>query len=973
MLVCFSYDLYKFFFKIWKFNANFFSFKFLEAATTKLNLHHAARRIFTLDGTEIIDARGFKNCKEVFVSCGEEFIDPFFKEKELIRMRKEATWTMDGVRVRTDSAERERQEKSNLSDDDLNSIHGVQIVTAFENGKSNDPTIVDFDFDICDTDSDDSGRDSDFDYDEVQMKEFLQKCSTKFEFNAKVVYDWFGNQIKSLDDIPKFNEFVTITNHIELTPIWVSKGERFDPYGPLRYVTMFINFEKQLLRDLSDENAKKLKTLKNSTKREFQNLNINSYIGDDIKQIKRLINYLSNLKEKLSDLDKTYEKIRSNILMQHIKEVSTTDRIFGGLASKGLKLEIYVNGNDTNGQKLYFNCKDSMNEKNRSEVGVKLLLDEINRVMQNNRASGVRFTRIFDENGIEKKNLFELKRDEKIWVSAGENWKTHLIKALNMSFHTLNFIKNENAPVSASADSLQVGKVKDYKRSTFWNAFDLHELLHKIQNNEITVIMNSGTISKNVELSEIHCFLQCKSQENLVMFPRLSFDEKIYLHKKDEENKEKEAKPQKNQFTVQDNSWLKNQFQQWSFHEDGIISNHYFPQLCLSLDPSVEVQLELQLVNREKNKKSIQSVVLSGYPVTLKLRQTNDKANRWILNSMGNIINQTTGDRFALSSMDILSQKLDQCKTKGYLNEFKFNCSNPAMLNENHMFNIQLIVLDKFGYSSWLASKLSTSQRWAIKQENMQTIGQWRHSKLATPEWHKLAYTWPVNEQDELIDDFDWPIVGYLIPNAPPLKTIINSSFFDYPRLSLKVLKNGELNDANAATINTPDVRHLMKEYANCTKITIKQLEFNWFLDNCTSTLNLPFAGRRLFDQHGNEYFDLHSFKNVKVEGIKFYVTCGEAWIDPRLCREEIDTKTKLLRLIEDYKKLFHYCCLKSCTHCDLVIETFETLEEGSPLVISPCVLTKDQRRRLDKGESIQAIIEHLDTNDHDEEQDEKK
>ena len=538
-----------------------------------------------------------------------------------------------------------------------------------------------------------------------------------------------------------------------------------------------------------------------------------------------------------------------------------------------------------------------------------------------------------------------------------------------MSFFTLNILKNDNGPSSVSADSLQIGKVKDYKRSTFWNAFDLSELLNKIQNNEITMTGYSGSISKTIELSEIYCFLQCKNQENLVMFPKLSFDEKIYLKKKDEDKKEKDRNvSQKNQFTAQDNAWLKNQFQQWSFHEDGIISNHYFPQLCLCLDSSIELQLDLQL---EENKE-IKTKTFSGYAVTLKLK-VNEKASLWCFNSMGNIFNHVTGDKFVLSSMQVLEEKLLRCKNKGYLKEFKFNCSNAAMLNYDHIFNIQLIVLNKFGLDNWIDSKLSSSQRWAIKQENMNTIGQWRDSKLATPEWHKLAYTWPVDEEEKLIDEFDWPIVGFLIPNAPPLKTIISSNFFDYPRLTLKVLKNGELNETNAVSIMTPDVRFLMKEYANCTKMTIKQVEFNWFLDNCTTTLNLPFAGRRLFDQNGNEYLDLHNFKNVRVEGIKFYVTCGEAWIDPRLCREEIDTKTKLLRLIEDYKKLFHYCCLKSCKNCDLVVETYESLDDGSPLIISPCVLTKDQRRRLDKGESIQAVIDHIDPNEIEDEQEDKK
>ena len=43
---------------------------------------------------------------------------------------------------------------------------------------------------------------------------------------------------------------------------------------------------------------------------------------------------------------------------------------------------------------------------------------------------------------------------------------------------------------------------------------------------------------------------------------------------------------------------------------------------------------------------------------------------------------------------------------------------------------------------------------------------------MSTAFWHKLALTWPVNEKEELIDKFKWPINGYLIPGAPQLKNL---------------------------------------------------------------------------------------------------------------------------------------------------------------------------------------------------------
>ena len=60
--------------------------------------------------------------------------------------------------------------------------------------------------------------------------------------------------------------------------------------------------------------------------------------------------------------------------------------------------------------------------------------------------------------------------------------------------------------------------------------------------------------------------------------------------------------------------------------------------------------------------------------------------------------------------------------------------------------------------------------RWAIKQENLTNMGQWKHSKVENPEWNKKAYSWPVEENGDINEDFDWPMEGYFIPYAPPMK-----------------------------------------------------------------------------------------------------------------------------------------------------------------------------------------------------------
>lgn len=36
--------------------------------------------------------------------------------------------------------------------------------------------------------------------------------------------------------------------------------------------------------------------------------------------------------------------------------------------------------------------------------------------------------------------------------------------------------------------------------------------------------------------------------------------------------------------------------------------------------------------------------------------------------------------------------------------------------------------------------------RWAVKQEDLKNIGQWKNSTIRNPEWNKRALSWPVNE-----------------------------------------------------------------------------------------------------------------------------------------------------------------------------------------------------------------------------------
>ncbi len=246
---------------------------------------------------------------------------------------------------------------------------------------------------------------------------------------------------------------------------------------------------------------------------------------------------------------------------------------------------------------------------------------------------------------------------------------------------------------------------------------------------------------------------------------------------------------------------------------------------------------------------------------------------------------------------------------------------------------------------------LASSQRWAIKQENARSIGEWRFSELSTALWHKMALTWPVDEKENLIEKFRWPINGYLIPGPPPLKNMDESG--DGSRTRLRVLRNGCIDTSTAQIISRMDARHLMKEFIHCTKISYRQFEFNVFLDTVTTTLGLANAARRVFDSEGNEHHDLSQLEQNQL----IYVSMGEAWIHPKTVKQEHERKFLLANLAEDLYKILYFINLKNCDN--FVMQAQNTLlQEGNKLIVDSCCLSMKQIERIKQGESVQNVIE---------------
>ena len=79
------------------------------------------------------------------------------------------------------------------------------------------------------------------------------------------------------------------------------------------------------------------------------------------------------------------------------------------------------------------------------------------------------------------------------------------------------------------------------------------------------------------------------------------------------------------------------------------------------------------------------------------------------------------------------------------------------------------------------------------------------------------------------------------------------------------------------------------------------------FLDRCTEALSLPFAARRMFNEDGKELSTLSGLGRDQL----VYVSCGDAWNDPKLSYSEQQRRAILTNLASDIAHIRHFCALR--------------------------------------------------------------
>lgn len=189
-------------------------------ATERLDFPRAARRVFLENGDEIKDDTQFFKNAPVYVSCGEEFEDPFQQTKKVTDKRSRTLWLSDGIHFPSD----EKTTKSvKYPERHMKSVKVTRRLIAMENGQEYDPTSVVLEI-LNSGNSFEEEEKLELEY----FENFLVECTERLKMtsNARIVYNWHGERVVKIDDVPKLDKCIQhLVSKVEYSPLWVSKGE----------------------------------------------------------------------------------------------------------------------------------------------------------------------------------------------------------------------------------------------------------------------------------------------------------------------------------------------------------------------------------------------------------------------------------------------------------------------------------------------------------------------------------------------------------------------------------------------------------------------------------------------------------------------------------------------------------------------------------------------------------------------------
>ncbi|ESO97509.1 hypothetical protein LOTGIDRAFT_152600 [Lottia gigantea] len=868
----------------------------LELLTDKLGLPFAARRIFLEDGIEVFDACDIPPYSEVFISMGEPYKDPDAPAKTNIFLgnliqRNGATWTLTGVNLPQEGKKKTTKVKISKRMRSLIDKKKVRILV-FKNGNGHEPAEV-----VADL---------------SDKENFLEGCTGRLNLttHARLLYDWDGNEITDLNETPMMDDCLQTGGTPVLGPLWVSVGDGFSPSGARDFLTQLLSIIKRKLKQaklykseveasLNDENVQD-KTIKSMSPEELYEAQ--SKAESDVDQYKDVYSKVKGRLESLEEQHQQEEAYGAKYRMNHIQEIPCDSRIVG---PKGLRLKVYENGLNEGDHVFFFNLREGMKGiHSQNNLLLKRLLDELSACHWTQHTQAPKLNavaqKVFDKFGHEITNVHKLEYDNEIWLSFGEAFITPFTYCISASFDKAKRIDREGVdyvirePVTAEESS----GVESHSQ---WESTIGFPMLYEPKMDSLYPDPERDRyLIENALLDGRAHYLIHKEKRDKVLYPEVTADEKIKR--------------------------TYNNSQIWLISKAGYIYSKSMPQLCLSVS---DIKIEGKIFNKE--------IPIEGSVVTLQKRQVQNPDQIWTFNNDGTVSPQSkTGMNLTyIGSKNGDDESYENNKPTGTVSGQR----------------VCLVVTEP------LPKKDAVSQRFALKQEKFENLGQWKFTEASNPEFNKLAYSWPVKENGELNEKYDWPMEGYLIPNAPPIR---KTGPKGYSPLKLIALKNGERDKSIAIPIVAPNMS-MMKEHKknsnsesdidfqlHCSDLTLQELEFTRFLDSCTSILNLPFAGRRMFDEHGEEHFSLRTIERDQL----VYISCGENWTDPKLTKEEQQKRSVLSQLTHDVAKIERFCALRNPEK--FVLEVDGSLVPNSKIIINKeYVKSDDLRLSLNQSQEV--------------------
>uniref|UniRef100_UPI00398F7E0A doublecortin domain-containing protein 1-like isoform X2 n=1 Tax=Pristiophorus japonicus TaxID=55135 RepID=UPI00398F7E0A len=906
----------------------------LEACTIKLDLNSAARRVFLANGREAFEPKDIPHNVVVYISTGEPFIDPFKKIKDHLLLTKRVSWTMKGVVLPIDKKRGKTKPILSKRLKKLTENSSVRILV-FRNGVGQDGYEI-----ITSLE---------------EKQQFLDQCTVKIKLTspAKFLYDWQGDRIRDLRTVPLLDKCLQNSITPLRGPVWVSKGEGFIPSGAKTYIqgvlcainqklTPARNYSKQIYHALNGC-ARKVthKGLLSMTTGELYK--ISEDLDNLIDELRAAIKKHNGQLSKLSPQLQAEGEQQGGFVSRHIKKLPAATTL-----PKGLQLKVYRNGQSTGEVLIYINMKNFGKEADNVKYMMERLLQMICQRLQCSpgyHASGLNLspTRLFDENGQEITNPLFLENDQKVWVSYGEDYRSISKPFLCVRFERVIGVMEQDQKVVYKTPLEYDGPLTGLEKCETW------EVCTEFPEKYDWAQMNQLCHGK-MDMTRKCQFLQWKNDPQLVIYPSITIEkrnEKAACDKKEQKKNKTLVGPSRLSLS-----------HMWVIAKAGMILCRAVPQLCLAVS---DQQIRL------KNKDNLD---LEGYKLVVQKRMRQSPHQQWGFSTAGHIYSMAYPE-MALTYLGELKLKVDVTQT-----EFQVSANSPRKGIHNQVCRASEVQLIPGGslegdlqLTAALLKKLeekhpwTAAQRWAIKHEGTAKPGQWKHSKLVNPLWNKLTYMWPVLPDGELNEEYDWPIEGSLLPNAPPLIKPAQKGRDAYMPVRIKIMKNGEQDKSRILTATGPDITNMLKKTRNAAKneirqrgdcelqkrddtqedksIKIHELQFKQFLERCTSMLGLPFAARRLFDETGKEQTLLKDLRRDQL----VYVSCGETWIDPKLISAEQKKRLHLNSLTYDAALIRSYCTMRNPE--DLVLEVLGSLAPGAKLVLGECAVSIDHEETI--------------------------